>query len=301
MIVQCNTLSSVPSFTAARSVQAALFIASLAITGCNTEGTNNVPAADGTNNSNPATPVAPTPTPVAPTPAPVAPVTSATMTFINSGQLPESIVGYLFVSASDDPFFGVDRLGNDVLSPGQHYFVDLPNCDREYDYLLESLDGLVIAEEYNIYVPCDTEVVIEVNPDEIISTFPNYATIHVFNAGTGDGSIVAYFYARPVDLPLFDIDWLGNSVLYPGEAFVFETNECNQFFNFYAEGLNFEIQYENYDVYIACGDIVDITINPGDYGVVHIPETSPKRTIPTKQDNKASDQIRLKNQVEITQ
>lgn len=66
---------------------------------------------------------------------------------------------YVYVSPSTSPIWSVDLLGMDILQPGEQLIMDVYDCNRRYDIMVEYGSGLIVIEPER-WLPCNTTTVV---------------------------------------------------------------------------------------------------------------------------------------------
>ena len=145
-------------------------------------------------------------------------------------------IWYLYGCTSEAEDWGEDKLGSEVLAPGESATFTVQSGDW-YDFLAEDEDGdtYVILDEY-----IDGDFTWVVDFDYMDSSFrldaaeEGDAPITIYN-DLGDWTIW-YVYCDPTDSPWGD-DRLGSELLHPGEEFTF----------YVPSGYSYDIQVEDED------------------------------------------------------
>lgn len=66
---------------------------------------------------------------------------------------------YAYVSPSTSGIWGSDRLGWNVLNPGDQLVLDVYDCNRRYDIMVEYDSGLRLVEP-DQWLPCNTTTIV---------------------------------------------------------------------------------------------------------------------------------------------
>ena len=68
-------------------------------------------------------------------------------------------IWYAYVSPSSSPYWGDDLLGENTLYPGDELQLEVYECDRYYDILVEYDHGLVLEQD-SVWLPCYTTTIV---------------------------------------------------------------------------------------------------------------------------------------------
>lgn len=66
---------------------------------------------------------------------------------------------YAYVSPSTSGIWGSDRLGRNVLNPGDQLVMNVYDCNHHYDIMVEYDNGLTVVEP-DQWLPCNTTTIV---------------------------------------------------------------------------------------------------------------------------------------------